>query len=259
MSEIIDFRIKDIFQSDDSSPDFYGLLELLLALIHNNKVSIQDVNISDITDQYIEFINITDRSIEADSEFVQLASYLLLLKSKLLLSKDKQIEELDELKASLENLEYSKKFESITKVINLLKYASESGLNYYSGGCHINPEADDYSIPHNVNELTFALMEIFPIDNSEKMSESIVQSIPRAFYYSVTDKTKDIISALKISKSLDFNSFFYNCKTKNEIVVVFISLLELCSVGNICIKNDGTNITVEMMNEEVTAKLEELS
>ena len=69
--------------------NFEGPLDLLIFLIDKNKMNIYDIKISDITDQYIEYLNEQERlNLEIASEFLVMASTLILLKSKGLLPKE---------------------------------------------------------------------------------------------------------------------------------------------------------------------------
>ena len=69
---------------------FEGPLDLLLSLIAKNKVNIEDIPISIICDQYIEFIEEAQRlDMEVASEFIVMASELMLIKSRMLLPRDK--------------------------------------------------------------------------------------------------------------------------------------------------------------------------
>ena len=73
---------------------FEGPLDLLLSLIHKNKVSISDIPIALICDQYIEYLNAANElNMDLASEFIVMASELMLIKSKLLLPKEEDDEE----------------------------------------------------------------------------------------------------------------------------------------------------------------------
>ena len=97
--------------------NFEGPLDLLCHLIDVNKMDIYDVNINEITDQYIEYINkMQEMDMEVTSEFLVMASNLLYIKSKKLLP---QYDESDEEMLSEEELlnriiEY-KKYKEVTK------------------------------------------------------------------------------------------------------------------------------------------------
>ena len=74
--------------------NFEGPLDLLCHLIEKNKLDIFEVKISDITDQYIDYINQMEKmNLEVTSEFLIMASTLLYLKSKTLLPKETEEEE----------------------------------------------------------------------------------------------------------------------------------------------------------------------
>ena len=76
--------------------NFEGPLDLLCHLIDKNKMNIYDINLGEITDQYIEYINQMEKmNLEITSEFLVMASTLLYLKSKILLPN--QIEKEEEL------------------------------------------------------------------------------------------------------------------------------------------------------------------
>ena len=76
--------------------NFAGPLDLLCHLIEKNKMDIYDIKISEITDQYVEYLNkMESMNLEIASEFLIMASTLIYLKSKSLLPK--QVEEEKEL------------------------------------------------------------------------------------------------------------------------------------------------------------------
>ena len=76
---------------------FEGPLDLLLHLIEKNKVSIYDIPIVEITNQYMEYIQEIERitSMESMSEFLVMAATLLKIKSRMLLPKEEKEEEED--------------------------------------------------------------------------------------------------------------------------------------------------------------------
>ena len=78
--------------------NFEGPLDLLIFLIEKNKMNIYDINLTEITDQYIEYLNaMEEMNLEIASEFLIMASSLLYLKSKKLLPKQEdETEELTE-------------------------------------------------------------------------------------------------------------------------------------------------------------------
>ena len=96
--------------------NFEGPLDLLCHLIDKNKMSIYDIKLSDITDQYIEYINQMEQmNLEVTSEFLIMASTLLYIKSKNLLPNEVEDErELTEEELLQRIIEY-KKYKEISK------------------------------------------------------------------------------------------------------------------------------------------------
>ena len=77
--------------------DFEGPLDLLEHLIKKNKLDICTVSLIEITDQYVEYINqMQEMDLEVSSDFLVMASELLLIKSRALLPKHEGAEEEDD-------------------------------------------------------------------------------------------------------------------------------------------------------------------
>ena len=106
--------------------NFEGPLDLLCHLIDKNKMDIYDINISQITDQYIDYINNMEKmNLDVTSEFLVMASTLLYLKSKHLLPKTQDDEEeISEEELIRRIIEY-KKYKEITKKLkeNYLEFS----------------------------------------------------------------------------------------------------------------------------------------
>ena len=98
--------------------NFEGPLDLLCHLIDKNKMNINDIKLSEITDQYIEYINkMEEMNLEVTSEFLVMASTLIYLKSKSLLPSDnEESEEISEEELLRRIIEY-KKYKEITKTL----------------------------------------------------------------------------------------------------------------------------------------------
>ena len=106
--------------------NFEGPLDLLCHLIDKNKMNINDIKISDITDQYMDYIKqMEEMNLDITSEFLVMASTLLYLKSKSLLPKqENEEEELTEEELIRRIIEY-KKYKEITNKLkeNFLIYS----------------------------------------------------------------------------------------------------------------------------------------
>ena len=83
MEENPQYRLQGIVREKDSLQDFEGPLSLILMLLQKNKIEIRDLKVSDILDQYLEYlVRMQKMDLDIDSEFVQMASHLLYLKTR---------------------------------------------------------------------------------------------------------------------------------------------------------------------------------
>ena len=100
------YRLEGIVHTrSESMEDFEGPLDVIFELLSKNKIEIQDVSITAILEQYLAYLEEMKRlDMEIASEFITMASHLMLIKTKMLLSAAEQAEaesELDLLRQSL--------------------------------------------------------------------------------------------------------------------------------------------------------------
>ena len=100
------YHLEGVIRSKEEMADFEGPLNLILMLLGKNKIEIRDISISEISEQYLAYLDeMKSMDLEVASEFVQMAAHLLYIKSKMLLtSEEEPPDELELLIASLEQL-----------------------------------------------------------------------------------------------------------------------------------------------------------
>lgn len=208
--------------------NFEGPLDLLCHLIDKNKMNIYDINLSEITDQYIEFLKEQEKlNLEIASEFVVMASTLLFLKSKNLLPKqEEEEEEITEEELIRRIIEY-KKFKEISKVLRE-KYIIFSN-RYYGFEEKIDlpkkkleKKYDESIIP----EIYENLVE----KNNKKINQNAknIEKIAITDNYTVASKVREMFRVLIKQKRFVFNKLFSIKKhNKQEVVTAFSGLLEL--------------------------------
>lgn len=126
------FYLEGVVREKNKLQDFEGPLSLILMLLSKNKIEIRDIKISEILDQYLEYLDQMQKlDLEIASEFVQMASHLLYIKTKTLLTQEEEVSELEVLIASLEQLKSRDTLSAVKQVIPQLKEASELGLLYF--------------------------------------------------------------------------------------------------------------------------------
>ena len=112
------FFLEGVVKNKNELQDFEGPLSLILMLLSKNKIEIRDIKISEILDQYLEYLaQMQSMDLEIASEFVQMASHLLYIKTKTLLtSDDEEVSELEVLMASLEQLKCKDIYTAVRQV-----------------------------------------------------------------------------------------------------------------------------------------------
>ena len=105
--------------------NFDGPLDLLLTLIQKNKVSIYDIPIVEITDQYLDAIkDIESSQLENTGEFIVMASQLLYIKSRMLLPKPEEENDEDPREELAQRLAEYQEFKEASKELRKNEFSS---------------------------------------------------------------------------------------------------------------------------------------
>ena len=208
--------------------NFEGPLDLLCHLIDKNKMNIYDINLSEITDQYIEFLKEQEKlNLEIASEFLVMASTLLFLKSKNLLPKqEEEEEEITEEELIRRIIEY-KKFKEISKVLRE-KYIIFSNRYY---GFEEKIDLPKQKLEKKYDEAIIPeIYENLVEKNNEKINQNAknIEKIAITDNYTVASKVREMFRVLIKQKRFVFNKLFSIKKhNKQEVVTAFSGLLEL--------------------------------
>ncbi len=220
--------------------DFEGPLDLLLHLIKKSKMEIFDIEISEITRMYLNYIEeMTDMNLDIASEYLVMAAELIEMKSRKLLPNKKDEEEEsveenpeEELKRRL--IEY-KKYKESTEVFRSLE---ENRANYYTKA----PESlKKYSNEKLENDGSVGIFDL--LDAFQKLLERQEYNKPKNTKItrkelSVKERVAKIRDILKVHKKLNFIELFDDF-SKPYVVVTFLSVLEMAKNREINIKQDN--------------------
>ena len=233
--------------------NFEGPLDLLCHLIDKNKMNIYDINLSEITDQYIDYLNEQEQlNLEIASEFLVMASTLLYLKSKNLLPKQEtEEEEVTEEELIRRIIEY-KKFKEISKVLR---------ENYLTFSNRYFKEQENIELPKQKLEKDYdktLIPEIYKNlveRNSVKLNQNAknIEKIALVENYTVASKVKEMFKVLVKQKKFVFNKLFSGKKhNKQEVVTAFSGLLELSRRNKVETTQEELfgDITVEKAKKE---------
>ena len=219
--------------------NFEGPLDLLVYLIDKNKMNIYDIKISDITDQYIEYLKEQEKlNLEIASEFLVMASTFILIKSRGLLPKDVDDEaELTEEELLQRILEY-KRYKEISKLFK---------ENLEEGAGRIYKFQEKIELPKQVLEQKFTMDDIVSrykdlVERNENKKNENAKNIDKIAIhetYSVSDKVKEIFKELIRRPKFVFNKLFsLKEKPKAEVVTAFSGVLELSRRNRIIASQD---------------------
>lgn len=220
---------------------FEGPLDLLLKLIEQEKLGINEISLSYVTDEYLKYIKqIEEKNPEEMADFLVIAAKLILIKSKSLLpSLNLELEE-DEM-ALEEQLKMYKEFilasERLNQIIEQKKFSfsREKNILYEKAFCPPE-EIDKEKICISFKEIINSIKPIL------KLPE---QALKRAI--SIQDKIDHIQKLIKQKTRFVFNKILNDTKDKTERVVSFLALLELT-------KNKLISVNQQKLFDDITIK-----
>jgi segregation and condensation protein A len=204
---------------------FEGPLDLLLYVIKKSHVDISDIPISVVIEQYLEFLELMKiLDINLASEYMVMAATLINIKSKMLLPQEKPEEQpeedpREELVRKL--LEYEKFKEAATylkeKEHQRLKYVARPTVEY----------TDEVYFEASI----FDLISAFKTALKEVPKDMFLEVIKDEF--TIEEKMHDLVHLLVHKKRIPLEEIFSSARSKLEIIVIFLSILELIKLKEI--------------------------
>lgn len=231
--------------------EFEGPLDLLLHLIKKSSVDIYEISIDEVAKQYLDYINQMEKlDIEVASEYLVMASELMLIKSKSLLPQVKdEAEEEEAEEISRDNLisrllEY-KKYKEMTKNFKELEKGRKC---IYTKAPSKLDKITDKKFVNDTDTTVDDLLRAFSIFLERKDREKPLNTKITNKEYSVKKRKSDIKNYLINNGKAEFKDLFdmYN---KSYIVVTFMSILELAKEEEVKLTQDYnfSNIYIELV------------
>ena len=218
------------------SREFEGPLDLLLHLIKDNNIDIFNINISDITNQYLSYIeHMESLNLNVDSEYLVMASELIELKSRFLLPHDVE-EEIDEdpRESLINRLVLYEKYKQLS---SNFKDLERDRMYYYSKVPSLLTEFHDSSVKIDEDLTLSDLLNAFKKFQEKKEFDKSLNTVVTRKEYSVHKRSREIIDRLKGKKSIIFDDLF-DIYSKEYVVVTFLAVLDLAKNGKLIIKQD---------------------
>ncbi len=239
---------------------FEGPLDLLLHLIEKNKVDIYDIPIVTITEQYLEYVGqMQENDMDVMSEFLVMAATLIRIKSKMLLPKDEKEEEeeedpRDELVRRL--LEYKMYKYAALELKDMELDASRNLYKKASIPMEVATYKEEIDPAELVDGLTLGkLNEIFQSIMKKQVDK--VDPIRSKFgtiekeEINIEERMIQIREEVRGLKGINFRTLLATQPTKMNVIVTFMSILELMKIGAITIRQEETfgEIVIDSLDE----------
>lgn len=257
------YRLEGIVHTrNEGMEDFEGPLDVIFLLLSKNKIEIQDVSITAILEQYLSYLDEMKRlDMEIASEFITMASHLMLIKTKMLLSAAEAAEaesELDLLRQSLIDRQRRDAMEQIRLAITVLEPLNDVGRCVFTKAPEPLHRDLSYRYQHAPEDLLHALDNISE-RNQRRLPPPTVnfQGIVGKEPYPVTRKATELIRSLVLRGIQRLKGLFKGNRSRSEVVATFLAILELCKTNNVTIEDDisGENPNVRLLKKpETTGK-----
>lgn len=256
------YRLEGIVHTkSELMEDFEGPLDVIFLLLSKNKIEIEDVSITAILEQYLAYLDEMKRlDMEIASEFITMASHLMLIKTKMLLSAAEAAEaqdELDILRQSLIERKRKEALEQIRMAITVLEPRNEIGRCLFVKEPEPLRKDTTYRYKHDPHDLCLALEEIAE-RNQRRLPPPTVnfRGIVGKEPYPVTRKATELIRTLVLRGIERLKNLFKGNKSRSEIVATFLAILELCKTNSVSLENDvtGENPNVKLISNPEEGK-----
>jgi segregation and condensation protein A len=216
---------------------FEGPLDLLLHLIKKNEMDIYDIKVAAITEQYIEYLELMKvLNLEVAGDYLVIAAELSLIKSKMLLPKPVIEEDEDDPRAELVKrlLEYQVYKDAASDLLG----GEVLGRDVFKR----EPDREDLGIeeevelvPVNLWSLIEAFREFYD-RRKELWAEDLAFIIEEI---SLDEKLEQVVNRIRTLGEIGFERLFTECKSKFDLVITFLSLLELIRMDTVQIVRES--------------------
>lgn len=237
---------------------FEGPLDLCLSLIQKNKMKIEDIQISVLCDQYMEYINAAqEMDIELSSDFLLTASELMLIKSKMLLPRNEEEEEDPRMALAAAMMEYQRAKEAAGILREM----------YAEYGMRMGKDTDEISVDktyvadHDAALLSTALLRIMSeVRVTDEEAKEKFKPLINKKTVSVAAIVENLAGRLQGGRKVRLHGFFQSAHSRAEIVTMFLALLELLKSGMLLLLDESPEETRSGVIDtagEVYVKLEQ--
>jgi segregation and condensation protein A len=217
--------------------NFEGPLELLLYLIQKDEIDVCAIALKKLTAQFIHTLETTSE-VDAGSETLALAATLLLMKSQRLLPQDESISELDEdprVEMIQSLIEYCR-FKEVAKTLSLREEAQKA---HFPRALSLLPKELGSGLEEvDIDTLKTLLSDLL------KRSEHNPSQIIKEEEWQISHKLAWLHQALSSQKRIPFDTLFAQTKSRMEVIVLFLALLEMMKHQEAMLVRENENVYI---------------
>lgn len=224
--------------------NFEGPLDLLLHLIEKKKMDINSINVSQIIDDYLNYIHAQkELNLKIKVEFLIMATDLIEIKAYSILNRDKKFEKIENLEKKI--IEYQL-FKEISELFS--KYENEYNVPYTRTGTEsIGSEIIEYDISSlNLDNLFKSLKNLInsKMMKKDNFEERMILNLEDD-NYSTEEAHNEISEIIKGDRKVEFNHLLKNKFSKSRIVTLFLCILDMFKNGEIDIIVEEKNFFIK--------------
>ena len=223
-----------------SLSQFEGPLDLLLHLIDKAEINIEDIFVSEITAQYLSYMDdLSELDMDRASSFLTVAAQLLLIKSRSLLPRPpvEDEEEEDPKEALLRQLREYKAFKSASEELNERFEEAKKSIARLPEDVMLPPQKFELQNV-SIDSLYAAFLDVLNREDTEEEKIDRTQNV-RPDTFTVRDRVLHLRTKLKEGR-VRFKDLFTDASTRMEMVVTFMALLEMLAHGEVHITQGAT-------------------
>ena len=219
--------------------NFDGPLDLLLNLVKENKIEIKDIFVSQVTEQFLAYMDqVSELDVELASEYMAMSATLLEIKSRALLPILKELEPEEETpeEVLIRQLEEYKLFKEI---VTELKEQENVDRFYREPDKNVGREVSVIKENLSVEGFIAAFNKFLAKLQVKTMQSTTVERTMTRESFSVPQKINYIREVLRTENEFRFMELFDENVTRNEFVTTFFAVLELLKLQVIRLRQDG--------------------
>ena len=242
-------KIKNFEQNTLILDNFEGPLAFLHYLVQKSELDISEISMQEITDQYLKYLtSVPTHDLNAGAEFIDHTGALIWLKSKMLLPPSADDSDTDALMQC--------PFDIIPQLIEYCRFkdvARELGHKEHGQDHHyprgMIPCTEDFPKPLGIERVGIDELEALFLEILEKANDRKAHVIQED-EWRVADKIEAVRESLRQHAQFHFCDLFSDHICRQEVVVTFLSLLELMKLGELAVVKEIETGTILCMRSD---------